>query len=224
MIRGTLRRAGAEALGTGLLVGALVLFAAIASRLLGTGAWAVLASTCAAAVGLVGILVNLRPLSGAHMNPAITVGAAIQGGVPWTEVPWNAAAQLLGAVGIGVPLMRAVGPPLLAQHAGSAVSLEALAAFGFHTVYAGTAGRAELGPTIAPACYLAAVYWFTGSGSLGNPALALAWAMGSGVSTGLIGTIAAQVGGATASGAFWRWLRGGPSRRRPGPERSGRAW
>ena len=79
MIRGTLRRAGAEALGTGLLVGALVLFAAIASRLLGTGAWAVLASTCAAVVGLVGILVNLRPVSGAHMNPAVTVGAATQG-------------------------------------------------------------------------------------------------------------------------------------------------
>ena len=67
------------------------------------------------AVGLVGILVNLRPASGAHMNPAITLGAAIQGDVQWMEVPRNVLAQFLGAVGVGVPLMLALGPPLLAR-------------------------------------------------------------------------------------------------------------
>ena len=209
MTRETLRGAGAETLGTGLVVGLLVVFGAIASRLLGAGAWALLASTSAVAVALVGILVNLRPVSGAHMNPAATLGAAIQGDVQWTDVPRNAVAQLLGAIGVGVPLMLVLGPPLLAEPAGSAIGLEALAAFGFYTVYAGTSGRAELGPTIAPACYLAAVYWFTGSGSLGNPAIALAWAMGSGRWTGLVRTMAAQLGGGIASGALWWWLRRG---------------
>ena len=209
MTRETLRGAGAEILGTGLFVGLLVILGAMASRLLGANSLALLANTSGVAVGLVGILVNLRPVSGAHMNPAITLGAAIQGDVQWTDVTRNAGAQFLGAIGVGVPLMLALGPPLLAERAGPAIGLEALAAFGFHTVYAGTSGRAELGPIIAPACYLAAVYWFTGSGSLGNPAIALAWALGSGRWTGLVRTMAAQLGGGIASGALWWWLRRG---------------
>ncbi len=93
----TLRGASAEILGTGLFVGLLVIFGAIASRLLGAGAWVLLASTSAVAVALVGILVNLRPVSGAHLNPAITLGAAIQGDVQWTKVLPNVVAQLLGS-------------------------------------------------------------------------------------------------------------------------------
>jgi glycerol uptake facilitator protein len=38
------------------------------------------------------------PISGAHLNPAVTLGAAISGGIPWDAVPGYVAAQMLGAV------------------------------------------------------------------------------------------------------------------------------
>lgn len=38
------------------------------------------------------------PLSGGQINPAVTVGSAIEGGVEWSKVPLYLAAQLVGAV------------------------------------------------------------------------------------------------------------------------------
>ncbi|MFE6040271.1 MIP/aquaporin family protein [Streptomyces sp. NPDC056452] len=46
-------------------------------------------------------------VSGAHLNPAVTIGLAIQGGTPWSEVPLYFASQLLGAM-IGAVLVWAV--------------------------------------------------------------------------------------------------------------------
>ncbi|MFD9498529.1 MIP/aquaporin family protein [Streptomyces sp. NPDC060035] len=46
-------------------------------------------------------------VSGAHLNPAVTIGLAIQGGTPWSEVPLYLASQLLGAM-IGAVLVWAV--------------------------------------------------------------------------------------------------------------------
>ncbi|WP_445399933.1 MIP/aquaporin family protein [Streptomyces sp. LE64] len=37
-------------------------------------------------------------VSGAHLNPAVTLGLAVQGGTAWGDVPAYAAAQLLGAM------------------------------------------------------------------------------------------------------------------------------
>ncbi|MFD7667406.1 MIP/aquaporin family protein [Streptomyces sp. NPDC059788] len=38
------------------------------------------------------------PLSGGHLNPAVTLGSAVAGGTPWSEVPLYIAAQLVGAL------------------------------------------------------------------------------------------------------------------------------
>ncbi|HBF81884.1 MAG TPA: aquaporin family protein [Streptomyces sp.] len=46
-------------------------------------------------------------VSGAHLNPAVTLGLAIQGGTPWGDVPLYLASQLLGAM-IGAVLVWAV--------------------------------------------------------------------------------------------------------------------
>ncbi|GGZ07294.1 MIP/aquaporin family protein [Streptomyces poonensis] len=43
-------------------------------------------------------------VSGAHLNPAVTVGLAIQGGTEWSDVPLYLASQLLGAM-IGAVLV-----------------------------------------------------------------------------------------------------------------------
>ncbi|WP_371612137.1 MIP/aquaporin family protein [Streptomyces clavifer] len=46
-------------------------------------------------------------VSGAHLNPAVTLGLAIQGGTEWNDVPLYFASQLLGAM-IGAVLVWAV--------------------------------------------------------------------------------------------------------------------
>ncbi|MEU6735372.1 MIP/aquaporin family protein [Streptomyces physcomitrii] len=43
-------------------------------------------------------------VSGAHLNPAVTLGLAIQGGTEWSDVPLYLASQLLGAM-IGAALV-----------------------------------------------------------------------------------------------------------------------
>ncbi|WP_371606563.1 aquaporin family protein [Streptomyces sp. NBC_01213] len=46
-------------------------------------------------------------VSGAHLNPAVTIGLAIQGGTAWGDVPLYLASELLGAI-IGAVLVWAV--------------------------------------------------------------------------------------------------------------------
>lgn len=46
-------------------------------------------------------------VSGAHLNPAVTIGLAIQGGTPWSDVPLYLVSQLFGAM-IGAVLVWAV--------------------------------------------------------------------------------------------------------------------
>ncbi|WP_431045242.1 MIP/aquaporin family protein [Streptomyces sp. P1-3] len=44
------------------------------------------------------------PLSGAHLNPAVTLGLAIEGGTEWGDVPLYIASQMLGAI-VGAALV-----------------------------------------------------------------------------------------------------------------------
>ena len=91
------RRLAAEFLGTFLLV------------LGGCGAAAISALFPRAGIGFVGVSLAFvltvlagayafGPLSGAHFNPAVTVGLAVGGRFAWRELPGYVAAQQLGAV------------------------------------------------------------------------------------------------------------------------------
>ena len=57
--------------------------------------WLVIAIGWALAVTVAVYLVN--PISGAHLNPAITIGLASIGKFPWAQVPGYIAAQMIGA-------------------------------------------------------------------------------------------------------------------------------
>ncbi|MEU2826499.1 MULTISPECIES: MIP/aquaporin family protein [unclassified Streptomyces] len=46
-------------------------------------------------------------VSGAHLNPAVTIGLAVEGGTPWGDVPLYLGSQLLGAM-IGAALVWVV--------------------------------------------------------------------------------------------------------------------
>src|SRR3954470_25057760 len=102
------RRAAAEFAGTCLLVAAVIGSGIMGERLAGGNvAIALLANTIATGAALVALILTFAPISGAHLNPAVTLGAAIRNLVPWREVPIYAAAQFSGGV-LGTLLAHAM--------------------------------------------------------------------------------------------------------------------
>src|SRR5438270_10039873 len=93
------RCAVAKLLATPLLV-AVVIGSRIMGESLaaGNGAVALLANTLATGAGLVVLILTFGPISGAHMNPVVTVADASHGGTPWREVPVYVAAQIAGGL------------------------------------------------------------------------------------------------------------------------------
>ena len=93
------RRTAAEAAGTARLLAAAVGSGVMGERLAaGNVAVALLAHTLATGAVLVALILKFGPISGAHFNPAVTLAAAWERGLPWAEAPHYVAAQLVGAV------------------------------------------------------------------------------------------------------------------------------
>src|SRR5689334_11015185 len=103
----------AEALGTALLLAAVVGSGIMGERLAGGNvAIALFCNTAATGAALVALILTFGSISGAHFNPAVTLSDAWQRGMPWREVPSYIAAQVVGAIG-GVALADAMfGEPL----------------------------------------------------------------------------------------------------------------
>jgi glycerol uptake facilitator-like aquaporin len=211
------RRTVAEATGTALLLAAVVGSGIMGERLAGgNGAVALLANTLATGAVLVALILTFGPISGAHLNPAVTLAAAWEGGIPWSEVPHYVAAQLVGAViGVAVAdLMFDLSAFSLSQHAryGSAQLLsEFVATFGLLSVIWGCSRlRSSVVIAFAVAAYITAAYWFTASTSFANPAVTFARSLTdtfAGIRpVDVPGFIAAQLLGATAATALFRWL------------------
>ena len=97
-----LRRLFAEALSTALLlaivVGSGMMGAALSG---GNDAIALLGNTISTGAGLVVLITIFGPISGAHMNPVVSLGAALLGELAWKDVPTYVVAQIIGAI-IGV--------------------------------------------------------------------------------------------------------------------------
>ena len=94
------RSAAAEVVGTAVLVfaGTAVAVGAILGRPTAGGAYDSLAVALAFGVTLVALVGALGHVSGAHLNPAVTLSLAINRKFPWAYVPAYVAAQLVGAV------------------------------------------------------------------------------------------------------------------------------
>src|SRR3979490_29561 len=92
------RRVTAEALGTALLLAAVVGSGIMGERLSGGNvAIALLANSIATGAALNATILAVGSISGAHLNPAVTLAIALERGVKWFEVPGYIAAQVLGA-------------------------------------------------------------------------------------------------------------------------------
>lgn len=210
------RRLTAEALGTALLLSAIVGSGIMAERLSPeNAAVALLANTLATAAALATLILSFGPISGAHLNPAVSLADASQGGLRWREVSGYMAAQLTGAV-LGVCTAHLMfGERLFTmsrlERSGSAQMFsEFVATFGLLSVIWGCSRRRSNAVPFAVAAYIAAAYWFTASTSFANPAVTLARAL-TDTFTGIRpvdvpGFIIAQLAGAGAATLLFRWL------------------
>jgi len=210
------RRAAAEAVGTAFLLAAVV-----GSGIMGEGladgnvALALLANTLATGAALVALILAFGPVSGAHLNPAVTLAEALQRRLPWSEVPSYLLAQVVGAFA-GVWCAHAMfGHAVfdLSTQPRNGLALafsELVATFGLVAVIAGTVRSRPGAVPFAVGGYITAAYWFTSSTSFANPAVTLARAATdtfSGVRPADVpGFLVAQLAGAAAATALFRWL------------------
>jgi MIP family channel proteins len=97
---GLLRAAAAEALGTLVLVLAITATAVAASlaRPIAGAPYSSLAVAAAGGLALAALAAGLGPVSGAPLNPAVTLGLACNRRFPWARVPAYTAAQFAGAI------------------------------------------------------------------------------------------------------------------------------
>ncbi len=186
------RAATAEAVGTFLLVlvGTAVATAATLGKNTAGPAYDSLAIALSFGLVLVAIVAALGQISGAHVNPAVTIGLAVVGKFPWRYVPAYIVAQIIGAIVAALAVWAAygqqaydkahLGTPTPAHGASDlqVVLVEALIAFllVFTVMAVATDKRAPAG--IAPVSIgfaLAAGVLLGGpvSGGAGNPARAL---------------------------------------------------
>src|SRR3981189_2204603 len=94
-----LRRSAAEFTGTVLLLAAVVGSGIMGQRLAGGNvAIALLANTLATGTALIAIILAFGPISGAHLNPAVTLADAWVGGIAWRDTPAYLLAQMTGAI------------------------------------------------------------------------------------------------------------------------------
>jgi len=211
-----MRKAAAEALGTAFLLATIIGSGIMGERLSGgNAAIALLANTLATGAALVALILTFCPISGAHFNPVVTMAEASQGGVRLREATFYIAAQIAGAfVGVAAShLMFSERIFSASQHAraGSAqIFSEFVATFGLLVViWASSRRRPDITP-FAVGAYITAAYWFTSSTSFANPAVTLA-RVASDTFAGIRpadapGFIAAQIAGAAAATALFRWL------------------
>jgi glycerol uptake facilitator-like aquaporin len=182
----------------------------------GNVAVALLANTIATSAALVALILTFGPISGAHFNPAVTLADAWQRGLAWREVPVYLAAQIVGAFGGVAAAHLMFGAPVFfaSRHvrSGSAQLFgEFVATFGLLSVVWGCARlRSSSAVPFAVGAYIGAAYWFTSSTSFANPAVTLARAA-SDTFAGIRpvdtpGFILAQLAGAAAATALFRWL------------------
>jgi glycerol uptake facilitator-like aquaporin len=174
------RRLAAEAVGTALLLAAVVGSGIMGERLAGGNvAVALLANTVATGAALVALILTFGSISGAHFNPAVTLADAWRGGLAWGDVVPYVVAQITGAfAGVAAAHVRFEAPLFFAsRHARSGPAQmfsEFVATFGLLAVIWGCLRvRADAIP-FAVAAYITAAYWFTASTSFANPAVTLA--------------------------------------------------
>lgn len=218
MTFGLARRATAEAIGTAMLLAAVVGSGIMGERLAaGNSAVALLANTLATGAALVALIITFGEISGAHFNPLVSLASAWQGDLVWRDVPVYVAAQILGAfLGVAAAHVMFSLPVFSASRhiraGGAQMFSEFIATFGLLAVIRGCGRFRSQAVPFAVGAYIAAAYWFTASTSFANPAVTLARSV-SDTFAGIRpldapGFILSQLAGAAAATMLFRWFHG----------------
>jgi glycerol uptake facilitator-like aquaporin len=210
------RRLAAEFFGTLLLLSAVVGSGIMAERLAGGNvALALLCNTIATGAALVALILTFGPISGAHLNPTVTLADAISGGFSWRHVPAYIAVQIAGAFTgvVAAHLMFSLPVLSISTHVRSGpgqLFSEFVATFGLLAVIWGCSRTRPNAVPFAVGAYITAAYWFTASTSFANPAVTLARALTNTFAgirpADVAGFIAAQFAGTLAATLLFQWL------------------
>ncbi|BCX16676.1 MAG: MIP family protein [Geminicoccaceae bacterium] len=229
------RRLAAEFLGTGTLVCTVVGSGIMGERLAGGNtALALLGNTLPTGAMLTVLILILGPISGAHMNPAVSLAMAWRRELPSSEAGAYVLAQLLGGICGALTAHLMFDLPLLQFGTKVRTGLgqwtgELVATFGLLATILGCSrfARAAIAPAVG--LYITAAYWFTSSTSFANPAVTLARALSdtfAGIRpVDLPAFWVAQLAGAAAAVLVFGWILEGrassptsPSQGRPPAE------
>ncbi|MEM8550838.1 MAG: MIP/aquaporin family protein [Pseudomonadota bacterium] len=173
------RRLAAEALGTAILVAAVVGSGIMADRLTDDVAVALLANTLATGAILVVLITVLGPVSGAHFNPAVTLAMVVRGALPVGESAAYAVVQVAGGVtgALMAHLMFAETALQISQTVRTGPDqwfAEGVATFALlMAILGGLRFKPEAIPWLV-GLVITAGYWYTASTSFANPAVAIA--------------------------------------------------
>ena len=145
---GPVRAIVAEFVGTTMLLVAVVGSGIMGEQLAGGNiAIALLANTLATGAALVALILTFGPISGAHLNPAVSFADASQGGLSWTEA--NVGTRWHNSPGHSLEWLsrtpcspsRCTAWSRHARSGSSQVLAEAVATFGLLAVIRGCAQR-----------------------------------------------------------------------------------
>ena len=216
------RRITAEAIGTALLLAAIVGSGIMAERLAGGNvAIALLANALATGGALVAFILTFGPISGAHFNPVVTLVFAGRGDLPPRIAGAYVLAQIGGAVAgvwlahimFGLPIIQASSH---VRASAGELAGEFVATFGLIGLILSCSRHAAGAIPYAVAAYITGAYWFTSSTSFANPAVTFARSLTNtfaGIQSGSVpGFIVAQLAGGLAAGLVFRWLLGEPGK------------
>ena len=215
------RKIVAEGLGTAFLLAAVVGSGIMAERLAGgNAAVALLANTLATSAALVSLILTFGPISGAHLNPVVTLAFTTRDKL--RESVAYILAQVGGAIaGVVTANLRFNLPPMFlsrrARSGGAQFFSECVATLGLVVVVRVCVKFQTRLIAFAVAAYIAAAYWFTASTSFANPAVTLARSL-TDTFTGIRPLdvplfVLAQLVGALAAMSLTHWLIAVPSRK-----------
>ena len=210
------RRACAEALGTAFLLAAVVGSGIMAQKLAGgNGALALLCNTLPTGAILAVLILIFGPISGAHLNPAVSAAFALRGELPWRVAALYVACQLVGGV-IGTLAVHLMFELPLWQLSNTVRTghgqwlAEAVATFGLLLTIFGCVSQRPDAVPYAVGLYITSAYWFTASTSFANPAVTIARSLSdtfAGIApAGVMAFVVAQLAGMLAAVIVSRWL------------------
>jgi glycerol uptake facilitator-like aquaporin len=175
-----LRRLGAEFLGTGFLLAAIVGSGIMADRLSGGNVGlALLAHGLACGEILFVLILMMAPVSGAHFNPAVTLAIRLRGEMTTGDALAYFGVQIAGAIAGMLAAHMMFAEPVFqlgntARTGGGQWFAEAIATFGLVLTVLRIRSRSVESVAAAVGIYVAAAVWFTASMCFANPAVTIA--------------------------------------------------